>query len=1556
MPGLLDEDAAPAPVMQAQTPDITAYSVIKQKVDLDIDFVRRTLKGSTELTIQPHAKQLRELHLHCRQCRPTSVQVGGITAKDCTYDDPYRRIKNLPVDSGVQHHTLLKSKIEGSLKHERELVIPIPPKLKIQELTLDPATALPQYRNGLVPGVQKQESDALAVTESQQTPTLTNAPSTTHGQHFAPLKLFIEFEVDSFREGLHWIGFEDGLDSRYPHCYVKASPEPGVISCIFPCVDDSTSRCAWEISIRCPRTLGDAFRRPYKNDAALNQPKDKPTSTSPRFDLAATFNGTGGLPAAPAVKPPEPSHEYYLDLTDEEAALDLAILCTGELSDDVVDSEDETRHTATFNLLSPICARHIGFAIGPFETTDLSAFREVEEEERLGQSAVKVTAYSLPGRTNEVKNTAFPITQCVDFYGVNFGSSPFQTHDVLFIDDFVHDTVPLAGFTMASSRLLFPEDVLEPLEKHARILTRAVAEQWMGVNVIPATGRDEWVAAGIAGYMADLFMKKLAGNNTYRWQHKLAAEKVYEVDVDRPSISELGAWLHLDPEIREFVNLKSALIMFILDRRLLKASGATGVTRIVNRILLQAKTGSLDNGQITTEDFQRTCEKLGHNKLDSFFKQWIFGAGCPIFYVTQRFNKKKLVVEIEIRQRQSERKTKPPFAPDNFARLVKEHMSDMWASPVQNTFTGPMTIRIHEADGTPYEHIVEITDNPMKLEIPYNTKYKRLKRSRRQKERTTVNNDSSLADHVEGNDSLLYCLGDILDSPREMSEWKLVEWAREEEDKMGQESYEWIRIDADFEWIGKIHLVMPLYMYISQLQQDRDLVAQYESMRFLLGSNPHQMSLTILVRTLMDTRYFWGIREMAADGIAILAKVFGNVDLSGVGSYQLDKAFTEMFCAEGSSMPRPNDFTDRVSFIIQCAIPRAMAKLRDPDGKVPMPIRRFFVDKLRFNDNSANEFSDAHYIATLMQCLADSLIASHREPQPTYSFNFGEEDMMDADNSDDPDKEFEREAITEIERYRRIDEWISSHQNLYTTTVLDCLQKLTNAKIVKNKITELLQYTRAGNADNVRLQAFTSLSETGSMRSMHVMKYLLHSIATDPSPFVRYRLLQCFGEALGHIALGNFESTDQGGGDTTIEAPNTDNLVLEGDINSETRHLEVTRKENVEGALPALKFMLEREAIFRESLWQASTSPMLTLNEIGAFVDIAALIYEPLLSFRVALELPQNWRCESLGKGKVLFIKKDTYRTKPVKDLVLEDWEEMQKLKLKYNGPLSSWIKRAQEQEDMRILQEQIEQVERLQAQRKTSEILPPPRIPSPPQRPPPPEHRPSIKLSFGKRKQSISEIQRDESPKMPKTSRQQTPNGLGVGAQGQSGPVPTSAKPVSKSSSSAGPRPALKRSKIVRFRCSEDTSQKIQHILSRPPKKNANKATSTANTSSPNQPTRAVSTQPHGNTSGLALASGLFSPSGSLGGASSTLNAGGFRSYGANPSGKIEAIRPVTKSVVKSASPSAERSLHQETGSLPHPSHSQAPSSSSKQSVPAPKNIIKLKLSRKPGGSGFAQ
>ena len=1180
------------------------FAVTHYEVDLDVDFAKRTITAEASLTVQPLVKSLKYIPLNCRQIKITSVSVDGRAAQ-VAYDDPYDRLTARP-EYGIQQFHQIQESLESTFRYspEGELLVTLPKDVKIKgRNTHDPHSS------------RAQENGTTAIL---------NGPGPKLTDEIIPayksILVKIQYVVTQYRDALHWVGLDED-DQRYPQVYTRHQNLPNDTSCfIFPCVDCLSSRSTWRVTLRCPRTLGDVF-----HEITALEPQAINGELSSHNDAAAQPNGI-----ATVARQDLGSH-----LTDEEKALEIVVICSGYMEDSDAPGEmDLTKRRWVFGCNTPVAPHHVGFAIGPFEQIDLSGYRESDQDERLGDHAVRLHAFCLPGRTDEVLNSCQPLAMALDYFTITYGSYPFEaeatSHKMIFVDDLPTNVVDAATMSICSSRLLLPPDVQDGMVESLREMVHALSSQWLGVNVVPKAPGDFWIIVGGSYFMADSFMQTLYGRNEYRYRQKITADKVFEMDVRRPSIKNLGDHVSLDQSNLEFLALKAPLVLFIMDQRIVKGSGRNGLNRILWRIFLDIKVGKAPTNEISTLQFMRSCEKVGHIKLDSFFQQWVFGAGCPTFHVSQRFNKKKLVVEMIITQQQSDADAKAKLDPEVFMRDVKEHEGDVWAGELQSVFTGPMTIRIHEADGTPYEHIVDIRDKTTKVEIPYNTKYKRLKRSKRQKERQA----NAVGVDVSGDptdDVLLYCLGDVLQTNEDMASWRLEEWSKEEEERMEQEFFEWIRIDKDFEWICRIQFGQPHYMYVSQLQQDNDVVAQVESVRYLQAQKPHRMISTILVRTLMDQRYFHGIRTMAAD--ALINCATEEADCEWVGLFHLRKAFQEMFCLPDSPMTRSNDFSDRASYMLQCAIPQAMAKIRDTNGRVPDIVKDFFLDKLKFNDNTNNEFSDAQYVSILMSCLAKSLTVEKK----TGDFVF---DMGD-DEQEDKDAQLKRIAMAEIDRHRRIDEWIPSFQNVFTVTAMDCLSLLIRERLEPRRLTEFLQYSRPGNSAQVRLKAFDCLVDLGAARTPAVLRYMIQSYYTEPSPFVRVGLWHSIGRGFGLIAttIPNAEKRSE-----------TNGLVIEGE-GLESRQQDIARTETMEGAQMSLKTQLKDNVILQGALLDALRSPMLGHRDYLDVLTLCRLLYEPVNSLVFQRKLPTYWRVEHRGDGKLRFSKADSYRTKPMPKL-----------------------------------------------------------------------------------------------------------------------------------------------------------------------------------------------------------------------------------------------------------------------------------------------------------------
>ncbi len=150
-----------------------------------------------------------------------------------------------------------------------------------------------------------------------------------------------------------------------------------------------------------------------------------------------------------------------------------------------------------------------------------------------------------------------------------------------------------------------------------------------------------------------------------------------------------------------------------------------------------------------------------------------------------------------------------------------------------------MTIRIHEADGTPYEHVLDIRSPFKRYEVPFNTKYKRVRRNTKR----YLARQAAAQAAAEGDTEAAEAMGmvdmgfglDIWEKEKERENWKVADWTEEDEGLMSGATYEWIRMDADFEWIANLNFEQPDFMWVSQLQRDRDVVAQLEVYSVLTG-------------------------------------------------------------------------------------------------------------------------------------------------------------------------------------------------------------------------------------------------------------------------------------------------------------------------------------------------------------------------------------------------------------------------------------------------------------------------------------------------------------------------------------------------------------------------------------------------------------------------------------------------------------------------------------------------------------------------------------------------
>ena len=281
-----------------------------------------------------------------------------------------------------------------------------------------------------------------------------------------------------------------------------------------------------------------------------------------------------------------------------------------------------------------------------------------------------------------------------------------------------------------------------------------------------------------------------------------------------------------------------------------------------------------------------------------------------------------------------------------------------------------------------------------------------------------------------------------------------------------------------------------------------------------------------------------------------------------------------------------------------------------------------------------DQFSDCHYLATLMRALTEAIAA--RPPPRAQVF-----DDFDHDDGGD-DEHFHTTCLEEIDRYRRMDEWIPSYHNILSTTALDCTRILIHSSVVPNRPADFLQYTAEGTSDHLRLSAFSNLLALGLAKNPAILRWFLFVLGNDPSPYIREHLIRILGRTLGAIAIG--EHTEA----AKSQESQVDSLIIEQEASTTARAAYLARKQTVLGALNALKDELSLNQTLKTELWNAITSTTISLHQMGELLEICDLLYTPETTMVLAFKYPRYWSCRHLSRGKLLFTANGRIRTTPM--------------------------------------------------------------------------------------------------------------------------------------------------------------------------------------------------------------------------------------------------------------------------------------------------------------------
>ncbi|GAA5972288.1 hypothetical protein JCM8115_005958 [Rhodotorula mucilaginosa] len=1077
------------------------FAITNQKVSISIGLNGR-INGYTELTIVPTEGDLRTVWLHARSLSVLGCSLRLPTIVPLAYSHLPPALPALTQPENIHTYPEMKRQIwradhEGD---EGELGIAIPQGCIVRANTgRTPATA----------------------TATEQGPRL---------DEFEPFTIAVEYEVTKPGLGIVVVGPDDANPSRFPHVFTSSLSDIAARTWV-PCSDSPRDRCSWDLEFVVPRVLAAAppERRNLRGQSAA--PEDG-------ADANGDKDGDG-----------EGDSDDEEDEEEVEAEWPISVAASGELVEQIVHPDRSDRVIWHFVQVSPVSAQQVAWAVGPFVVSQIKSARkgpdghELTEEEleaaeeeddenddndgeggggggggRVGAAGQDqgptIHAMCLPGREAEMEYSIGVVRQAMEFYATTFASYPFSDYTVAFVDSLASGspTFHSAGLTLISSDILHPPSVIDQAYETRHMLAHALAVQWSGVQLIPRTPSDSWLVLGIALHMTGLFVKHLWGNNEYRFRLKKDMNRCVEQDIQFEPICVPARLTIPEPAQMQFIALKAPLVLNILDKHLRKSGTSLGLDKVLPKVFLDAISG--DGGglasQLSTTSFMRTCRKAcggSSEALKIFFDQWVYGSGCPTFEISANFNRKRMAVELNVTQRcyASLWAQKAPWEAQGHLRPIP-------------LFDGQMTIRIHEADGTPYEHVLTIQDQFKRHEVPFNTKYKRVRRNtKRYQARQAAATAAALGDTDALEDLGLMDVGFSLgmwEDEKERDRWRVADWTEEDDNVMSQATYEWIRIDAELDWICVVKFSQPDFMWISQLQRDRDVVAQLDAIH-ALSSLPSPIVSSNLCKTVLVSNYFVRIRMEAALALISCA----TLEQQYLGLFHLLKLFQAWFCFEPDvethdpfgfrCIPRTNDFGDFTLYFLKKTLVTAISMVRDEHGQTPPVVQQFLVDLLTYNDNLGNKYSDAHYIATVMNALSHALV--NVLPRDAFG-ELAQINEVDENENLAP-------AVQEVDRYLSTDRLVPSYHNVVTIAGIEFKLKLTLASLIPEDRLSLFNYTRDGNYPPVRLAAFDALLLLNPLQDvMPLVRYLFAVMREDSSRLVQRRLAESVLESLPILA------------------------------------------------------------------------------------------------------------------------------------------------------------------------------------------------------------------------------------------------------------------------------------------------------------------------------------------------------------------------------------------------------------------------------------------------------
>ena len=267
------------------------------------------------------------------------------------------------------------------------------------------------------------------------------------------------------------------------------------------------------------------------------------------------------------------------------------------------------------------------------------------EEAKDSWRGIPVTYYAPKGRGDRLSANYSRTPAMIDLFSKKLGVDyPWEKYAQVMVDDFVAGGMENSSATTnTSSSLNDPKIAAELFTNEDGLISHELGHQWFGDLVTCKDWGDIWLNEGFATFMEAVWTESHYGKeqaDLERWEAarqwlgdgNLFSKPIVRHDFEDSSEFDGNAYT------------KGGWVLYMLRHQLGEEAFYRGLKHY-----LEVNRGK----NVVTADLAKAIEESSHINVDSFFSQWLYGAGAPKFDLSYSYDDAKHQVALMVKQTQT---------------------------------------------------------------------------------------------------------------------------------------------------------------------------------------------------------------------------------------------------------------------------------------------------------------------------------------------------------------------------------------------------------------------------------------------------------------------------------------------------------------------------------------------------------------------------------------------------------------------------------------------------------------------------------------------------------------------------------------------------------------------------------------------------------------------------------------------------------------------------------------------------------------------------------------